>query len=203
MEQEKENPQTNPEIQDKILLAALTLFTNKGYFNTSLNDIAKVAELDNTQIIYNYFANKHAIATTLYNNILDNLSISIDDIKRRNSTASEQLRSIVDLLFKLTDDAPSIMHFLLILKIREFLPEQRALNESPAFIKILKIIQTGIRSGEIRNIDPQLANAYFFGVINNTLRMVLNGTLDKKADSYQSQTWLMAWNIIAKKSSVF
>ena len=71
--------------------------------------------------------------------------------------------------------------------------------ESPAFVKIQKIIQSGIKAGEIRNIDPWLAHAYFFGIINNTLRMVLAGILEKYADAYQSQVWLTAWNTIAKK----
>lgn len=203
MEQDKEISQSNLEIHDEILLAALKLFAEKGYFNTSLTDIAKAAGLKTTHSIYQHFINKHAIAAKLYENILDTLNISIDDIRRRNQSASEQLRGIVDLLFKLTDDAPHIMQFLLELKLNEFLPEQKALFETPAFVKILKIIQSGIRTGEIRSIDPQLANAYFFGIINNTLRMVLNGVLDKKADAYQSQTWLMAWNVIAKKSSCF
>jgi hypothetical protein len=44
-----------------------------------------------------------------------------------------------------------------------------------------------------------LVTAYFFGIINNTLRLVLTGALDKKADTYLSQTWLTAWNAIVRK----
>jgi hypothetical protein len=91
------------------------------------------------------------------------------------------------------------MQFLLILKINEFLPEAKPLIETAAFIKIIKIIRNGISEGEIRNIDPLLAQTYFFGIIQNTLCMVLTGGLDKKAEVYQSQTWLIAWNAIAKK----
>ena len=57
----------------------------------------------------------------------------------------------------------------------------------------------GIKAGEIRNIDPMLGYAYFFGIINNTLQGVLAGALDKKADAYLAQTWLAAWNAIVKK----
>jgi AcrR family transcriptional regulator len=191
--------QEKGEIQDEILLAALKLFAEKGFFNTSLTDIAKEAGLKNTSAVYHHFKNKQAIATQLHANILDSLSVSIDDIRRRNQKSSEQLRGIVDLLFKLADDAPDIMRFLLILKLDEFLPEEKPMQETPAFVKIHKIMQTGIKAGEIRNIAPLLANAYFFGIINNTLRMVLTGALDKNADAYQAQAWLVAWNVIAKK----
>jgi AcrR family transcriptional regulator len=192
-------PEEKGETQDEILLAALKLFSKKGFFSTSLTDIAKEAGLKNTSALYHHYKNKQAIATQLHANILDSLNISIDDIRRKNQKSSEQLRGIVDLLFKLTDDAPDVMRFLLILKLDEFLPAEKPILETPAFVKSHKIIQSGIKAGEIRNTDPWLAHAYFFGIINNTLRMVLTGTLEKNADSYQAQVWLAAWNVIAKK----
>lgn len=139
------------------------------------------------------------IALKLYENIFDSLNISVDDIRRRNQKSSDQLRGIVELLFKLTDEAPDVMQFLLLLKFDEFLPEQKPIMETAAFVKIMRIIQSGIKAGEIRNIDPLLVSAYFFGIINNILRMVLTGALDKKADAYQSQAWLAAWNAIVRK----
>jgi AcrR family transcriptional regulator len=198
MDQEKDT-HTKTETQDEILLVALKLFAEKGYFNTSLTDIAEASGIKTASAIYHHFKHKQMIATALYANILDSLNISIDEIRRKNQKPSEQLHAIVDLFFKLTDEAPAVMQFLLILKINEFLPEAKPLIETAAFIKIIKIIRNGISEGEIRNIDPLLANAYFFGIIQNTLRMVLTGALDKKAESYQSQTWLIAWNAIAKK----
>lgn len=199
MDQEIEDIQTQPEVQDEILLAALKLFTEKGYFNTSLIDIKEAAGLKTTGIIYQHFKTKQMIAVQLHANIFDSLSISIDDIRRTNEKSSEQLRSIVDLLFKLTDDAPDVSRFLLVLNANEFLPEAKPLHESAAFKKIINIIEVGIKEGEIRNISPQLGYAEFFGIIDNTLRLVLTGFLDRKADFYQSQAWLAAWNALAKK----
>ncbi len=199
MDQEIEIIQPRAEMQDEILVAALKLFAKKGYFATSLVDIAEATGMKNTSAIYHHFKNKQMMAAQLYANIFDSFNISFDDIRLRNEKPSEQLRSIVDLFFKLTDDAPDVMQFLLVLKLNEFLPEEKPVMETAAFEKIIKIIQAGIKAGEIRDIDPQLVNAYFFGVINNTLRSVLTGTLNKKADTYLSQTWLTAWNVIAKK----
>jgi AcrR family transcriptional regulator len=199
MDQEKEIIQSKAETQDEILLAALTLFAEKGYFNTSLTDITEAAGIKNTSTIYQHFKNKQMIASQLYANILDSLNISIDDIRRRNQKPSDQLRGIVDLFFRLTDDAPDVMQFLLVLKLNEFLPEEKPILETVAFVKIIKIIQSGINAGEIRNINPWLVNAYFFGIINNTLRLVLIGALNQKADTYLAQTWLAAWNAIARK----
>ncbi|KJV06322.1 TetR/AcrR family transcriptional regulator [Methylocucumis oryzae] len=202
MEQELHTIKRTDETDD-ILLAALKLFAEQGYFNTSLTDIAKAAGLTTVSSIYQSFNNKQAIAIKLNDMIFDSLNVSIDDIRRRNQKASEQLRSFVNLLFKLTDEAPNIMRFLLVMQTSEFIPQQKPLLETPAFTKVVKIMQAGIRAGEIRNIDPLLATGFFLGVINNTLRMVLSGELEKNADAYQPQAWLAAWNLIAKKSTCF
>lgn len=199
MDQEIKDIQIKPEVQDQILLAALKLFTEKGYFNTSLIDIKDAAGIKTTGNLYQYFKTKQMIAAQLHETILDSLSISIDEIKTNNEKSSEQLRGIVDLLFKLTDDAPDVMRFLLVLNIKEFLPEAKLSYETDAFLKIIKIIEAGIATGEIRNLAPQLGYVHFFGIIDNTLRLKLNGFLDKKAEVYQSQAWLAAWNTIVKK----
>lgn len=199
MDQEKKTTPKKVVTQDEILQAALNLFATKGYFNTSLTDIKDAVGLKTPSGIYQHFKNKQAIADALYGNILDSLSISIDDIRRRNRKPSEQLREIVDLLFRLTDDAPEVMQFLITLKVSEFLPEHKPLLNTPPFIKIKKIFQAGVREGEIRSLDPLLAYSYFFGIITQTLKLVLSGDLEKKADNYQSQAWLAAWNTIVKK----
>lgn len=185
--------------QDEILLASLKLFSEKGYFNTSLTDIKDAVGIKTTSGIYQHFKNKQAIAEELFDNILDSLSISIDDIRRRNRKASEQLREIVDLLFNLTDEAPEVVQFLLVVNRQEILPEGKLLLETVPFNKIRRVIQNGIKDGEIRSMDPLLAYNYFFGIISHTLSLVLSGALSKTADSYQSQAWLAAWSSIAKK----
>ena len=196
---EKETQQKRAISQDEILLVALKLFGNQGYFNTSLTDIKDELGLKTTSGIYQHFKTKQAIAEKLYENILDSLSISVDDIRRRNSNASEQLREIVDLFFTLTDDAPEVMRFLLLTKLEEFLPEKKPLFYSTPFYKIRRIFQNGIKQGEIRAIDPAIAYSHFFGIVNHALQMVLTGALNKKAGSYQSQVWLAAWNCVAKR----
>ncbi len=189
---------TKEELSNDILLAALKLFTEKGYFNTSLVDIAELSGVKNSAALYKHFKNKQEIARALYTWIIDRLSVSIDDIRRRNRKSSEQLREIVDLWFRLTDDAPDIMRFLLLLNVNEFLPDEIKLMETPPFIKILRILHGGIKAEEIKTVDSQRAYCYFFGVIENTLTQILSGALKKPADFYQNDTWEIAWSTISK-----
>ena len=201
MDQDKESNQLNELTANEILLVALQLFTCKGYFKTALIDIAAALQLPDTRQVYYHFNDKQSMAVQLYDTILDSLSVSIDEIRRKNEKPSEQLRGIVDLLFRLTDEAPAVMRFLCLLKHDEFLPDIMPLHQTAAFVKINKVIHAGIKAGEIRPLDVNLISAQFFGVIFGTLRAVLNAELDKKADFYLSQTWIAAWNVVAKKSS--
>ena len=199
MDQEIESQPLKVLTANEVLLAALKLFTSKGYYKTALTDIAVFLEVPDTRQIYTHFNDKQSMAVQLYDTILDSLSISIDEIRRKNDKPSEQLRGIVDLLFRLTDEAPAVMRFLYLLKHDEFIPGLKPLHETAPFSKINKIIQVGIKIGEIRDLDPNLINAQLFGVVNATVRAVLNAELDKKADAYLSQTWLAAWSLVARK----
>ena len=192
--------QKNDDTQNEILRAALNLFVQKGYLNTSLFDIAQAANLSQTQEIYLYFSTKQELATEVYNAILDSLSVSIDEIRRRNKKASEQLHSLVDLLFKLTNEAPDTLRFIFEINTNDFLPnDSKRYLQTPVVNKMLKMIQLGINNGEIKSLAPMLLYTYFFGIINTTLQMILNGTLEKRTELYQSQAWLTAWNAIVKK----
>ena len=199
MDQEIDKDKEKDKLRNDILVAALKLFAEKGYFNTSLTEIAEAAEVKNSAAVYKHFKNKQEIAKALYVWIIDSLSVSIDDIRRRGRKSSEQLREIVDLWFRLADEAPEVMRFLLVLNISEFLPDEKPLMETLPFVKILKVLQNGIKSNEIKAIDAQRAYCHFFGIIENTLKQVLTGTLKKKAHFYEADAWLSAWMSIVKK----
>ena len=184
---------------DQVLQAALKLFAEKGYFNTSLPEIREALGASSANAITQHFKTKQAIAQALRESILDSFSISIDDIRRRNRKASEQLREIVDLMFRLTEEAPDIIKFMLFMDAKEFLPDAPPLMETPAFNKIKRILQNGIHDNEIRSLDPMLVYCYFFGIIQTSLQQLMNKTLPKSADNYQSQVWLAAWSSIVKK----
>lgn len=197
MDQEIQNEKQQQ--RNDILIAALKLVAEKGYFNTSLTDIAELSGVKTSAGIYKHFKNKQEIARALYAWIIDRLNVSIDDIRRRSNKASEQLREVVDLWFRLTDEAPEVMRFILVLNISEFLPDEKPIMATPPFVKIIKILQHGIKMGEIKAIDGQRAYCHFFGIIDNTLKQILTGTLKNKADYYEGDAWLSAWATIVKK----
>ena len=200
-------PKTNMEPQveetqqpgDLILLSALKLFAEKGFFNTSLPEIAQAAGLKNAAAIQPYFKTKQAIAAQLYSQVLESLGASVDAIRSRNPKPAEQLRGIFDLLFTLAEDAPEVLRFLLTINIREILPDAQMLMETPPFVKMAKIFQAGMKDGQIRTFDVQVIQACFWGIISQALVQLMAGTWNKNSEHYRSQIWLTAWGAIAKK----
>ncbi len=182
--------------KDQILLVALNLFTKKGYFNTSLSDIGSATDISSKQI-YQHFRTKQDIAATLYHTILGSLESSIDEISRNTSKTHEQLNQIVGLMFGLADEAPEVLRFLLFLKHDEFIQDEQPQFTDGPFEKLKLIFQSGVSSGDIRKIEPLQAYAQFFGIVQLTLKLILSGSLERKAEKYQVETFRTAWNAIA------
>ena len=71
--------QRRPNTQDLILNAALHLFTERGYFNTSVQDVARVSGAS-IGSIYHHFKDKEDIARALYQQHLEFMSEAIETI---------------------------------------------------------------------------------------------------------------------------
>jgi len=72
---------TGSETRERIINAAVKLFSQKGYDATRVNDIASVANV-NKALIYYYFKSKHDILDFMVDSLLNNaLSITLDFIQ--------------------------------------------------------------------------------------------------------------------------
>ena len=181
-----------------ILNSALKLFTQKSYFKTSVADIARESDVSSGSI-YHLFKNKEAIAKALYDDLMGRLDDSLAEIRRTNKTAADRTRAVVDLLFTLTEEAPDVMRFLLLSNHREFIPDEKPLNSSSAFEGFREILSDGIKTGEIRRMNPVTAYASFYGIVLQSIRLRLEGLLEKPIGSYVQEIWGSAWRAVARR----
>ncbi len=184
------------EPKDEILKAALKLFTQKGYFNTSVADIRREADVS-TGTIYHYFKNKEAIADALYQDIVTSLNESLKEIKNRTKNSFERLRAVVELFFALTENASEVMGFIVLAHHQEFIPNEKPLSMSPPFLLLTEIMEEGIRSGELRRMDPIVANACFYGTLSRMIQLRLEDALEKPLDWYLLDTWTAIWKALS------
>lgn len=84
--------------KENILQSALTLFSSKGFFNTSIRQIAKKANIS-TGLLYNYFNSKEELLTEIVNNSFETINKK-EDVER-DINAKISIENIIGHFFKL------------------------------------------------------------------------------------------------------
>lgn len=176
------NQKANGTVSDKrktILRAAIRVFSQNGYFNSKVADIAKEAGIaDGT--VYLYFKSKEEILHSIFDRAMEEFIAEglkeIDGIKR----ADERLRRIAQLhLEKLGADRDLAIVFQVELRgSTKFMQEFSAAG----FAEYLDIIQTtfveGQKDGIFRkNLNPTVCSKILFGALDE---MVTNWILSAK-----------------------
>jgi AcrR family transcriptional regulator len=181
--------------QEKILLESLKLFTEKGYFNTSVSDINAQCNCS-VGTLYNYFNNKESIAITLFSNIENCLYEALCEIERKYDNTYDCCKAVVRHLFDATERNPNGMQYLLYTKHREFMPVEKSVFASLPFLKMKEMVIKGQKTGEIRNIDPDVAVVAIFGSPIRMMHLRIDGILKNALPAYFEECWECSWRSV-------
>lgn len=130
------------EIREKIIMTALGLFTEKGFANTTMKEIAKQAGIGDATI-YKYFANKDKLIYAYYGLMAENtVQQFFKEDERDSYTLQEKLQLLIDLY------------------LNNFLAHREFVNDS------LKMI---MQSPSILFKDVSPIREEFIGLINDLL----------------------------------
>lgn len=177
------------------LRSALRLFTQKGFFNTSLQNIVSESGTS-VGFIYHHFRDKEGIAWALYNHLLDRMNALIDDIEATHGTAQARCHAVIKMLFELTEAEPDIMGFIIHARHREFLPDAKAICSASAFIRMRGFVFEGIERGEIRRMDPMMAAVITYGGAIRMICLRLDGVIEQALDGYLEELWANTWQAL-------
>ncbi len=180
------------QLREKILSTALQLFSEKGYFNTSVHDIRKAAGVS-IGAIYHHFENKEALAKSLYEDLLANMNESIEAACLNKNDCFAKSKAVIEKLFQLTLDKPMEMQFILLAQHREYLPDQAPICSSKPFQAMKQIVSEGIKNKEVRKMDSWVAATAMFGGALRMMNLQLDGALDKPINKYTDQVVECAW----------
>ncbi|MEW5792619.1 MAG: TetR/AcrR family transcriptional regulator [Pseudomonadota bacterium] len=183
--------------RQQVLDTALTLFTERGYFNTSVHDIARASKVS-IGSIYHHFQDKEGIARALYRGLMERMEHELAAISEGHASAHDRCRAIVALLFELAEREPQTMAFMLYAKHREFLPNERPVCSSKPFETMRAIVAEGIRHGEICDTDPVVAATCLFGGPIRMITMRLDRILPEPLPHYLDAVWHCAWRAVAR-----
>jgi AcrR family transcriptional regulator len=187
--------QSSHSARDKVLATALALFTEKGYFNTSMRDITRASQVS-TGSVYHWFADKEGIAAALYQDLVARMDGALDEIEAQHASAHDRCRAVLALLFRITAEEPAVMTFMLYVKHREFLPSQAPICSSRPFQRMRDMVGRGMARGEIRDGDLLATAACLFGGGIRMVTLALDGILERPLASYLDEVWDNSWRAV-------
>lgn len=181
---------------EQVLRVALHLFTERGYFNTSIPDIVKASSVS-TGSIYHHFGDKEGVAKQLYASLVERMEAAFDEIEARHASAHDRCRAVVELLFRMTEEEPAVMQFMLFSRHREFIPDQKPVCSSRPFVQMRNMVNAGMDSGEIKRLAPVVAASAVFGGALRLIQLRLDGILDEPLSTHLEEIWQCAWRSVA------
>lgn len=186
---------SNRNIPEVVLEAAIQLFTKQGYFNTSVPDIVRESGVS-TGSIYHHFGDKEGIAKALFEMLVGRMEHAFNDIERQHDTAHERCRAVIELLFRVTEEEPEVMTYMLFVKHKEFMPGMAPICSSKPFRHMRQMIVDGMANGEVRPMDDMVAAASVFGGALRMISLRLDGVLEQSLDEYLDEIWSCAWQSV-------
>ena len=189
-------PKEPQKTRELILSTALLLFADRGYFATSVQDIRRSAGIS-IGSIYHHFDSKEAIARALYDGLLSRITTVSQDAAGMDTATKDKCRAIIAALFAFSESDPLTMHFVLHARHREFLPEALPICSTRPFELMREVINVGIASGEVRQLDPIVASAVLFGGAIRIIHLALDGVLPRPIATYLEEIVETGWRGIA------
>jgi AcrR family transcriptional regulator len=180
------------DVRGLILQTGLDLFTDRGYFNTSIHDIRKEADIS-IGSIYHYFKGKEAIAKALYDDLVSSMNKEMADIVKDHDSARECSHALILYLFRMTDNLPTATKYILHAKHQEFMPDEPPFCSTKPFEMIKTMVEKGIASGEIRKMNPIVATTCLFGAAFRFILLHLDGMIQGPLEPYAEEIWDNSW----------
>jgi len=154
---------------DQLLETATLLFKEKGYHNTSMQDLADALGMQKGSLYY-YIDSKEELLRELLEQATSILGAQIDEIYAAELSPTEKLRRALENHGRVIMDHLNLVTVYL-QEYRSLSPER--LTEALATRKhyeqrLMQILEDGIASGEFRPVDVKMTVFGFLGMLNWT-----------------------------------
>lgn len=151
--------------REAVLKEAGRAFGQRGYHNTSLDDVAEALKVSKGTL-YNYVKDKQEILYELHKVSLRIASEAFEHGKALGGTGAEQLRNV--LRHHISSFTRELGACAVLVELDALREKDRAeiVKQRDVFHKMfVKIIEKGIRDGSIRPVEPSLAVFAFMGAV--------------------------------------
>ncbi|MCL4478714.1 MAG: TetR/AcrR family transcriptional regulator [Deltaproteobacteria bacterium] len=164
-------------MKEKITMAAVKVYAEKGMQGIKITDIAKEANIS-YGLVYHYFKNKEDIMNEIFSRSINIFLEAIEKVSYKDEPLEAKLRGFTNFLFNACREMPEFMHVIMyeVIWTPRFLETRNFISFTMAFTIFEKMLSSCKRNGEIsRDTDVTVATYMFFG----GLEMLLTGIILK------------------------
>ncbi len=176
------------ERKEGIVSAALKLFSENGFYVTTIPDIAAKVGMS-VGNFYNYFTSKDILAKELVMFISTYLGSKIKAINEEPISTKEKISAIVTMYFTTATERPEMIDYFLrvYLSNREIFGEgcEGMICVSPFVTEMMLFFNDGVECGELRNQDFFSAFGLFMGYLGGMVFLAGEKILPEELSSYE------------------
>ena len=176
--------------KEQIIQAALKLFSERGFYSTTIPDIAKAMGMS-TGNLYNYFASKEELAREIIRYVSAMLGERICKINAEAITTKEKIGKITRFYFELCLERPELIEYFL----RVYLANREVFSDgcegmicvAPFMTELMVFFEEGVRAGDLRNQDFFSAFGLFMGYLGGMAFLNGEKVLPKDLVAYSDE----------------
>ena len=173
--------------KEQIMQGALELFAKKGFYTTTIPDIAKALGMS-VGNLYNYFKSKDILAKEIISYISKYLGNKLKKINEENITTKEKTKKIIEVYFKTAMEHPQMIDYFLriYLSNREVFKDgcEGMICVNEFVTEIMIYFEEGVQNGELRDQDFFSAFGLFMGYLGGMVFLKGENMLPRELDEY-------------------
>ncbi|MGB9721647.1 MAG: TetR/AcrR family transcriptional regulator [bacterium] len=158
------------DMRKRILYTAMRIFAQKGFFETTVEDIACSAKIAKGTV-YLYFKDKSEIYIAIMEEQLNSALKDLATVNEKDLTGTEKLRAIAEEWLTHSVEFHQLFPMISMENINQALKLMKKIKQRvfPIINKIVseiaQIIDTGIKNGEFQKINPRVAAISFLNLV--------------------------------------
>ena len=173
--------------KEEIMQGALELFASKGFYNTTIPDIAKALKMSSGNM-YNYFRSKDILAKEIISFISKYLGNKLKEINEQNISTKDKTRKIIEVYFKIASVKPEMIDYFLriYLSNREVFKDgcEGMICVNEFITEIMIYFEEGVACGDLRDQNFFSAFGLFMGYLGGMVFLKGENVLQKDLDEY-------------------
>ena len=173
--------------KEEIMQGALALFASKGFYNTTIPDIAVALKMS-VGNMYNYFKSKDILAKEIISFISKYLGSKLKEINEQDISTKEKTRKIIETYFKIASVKPEMIDYFLriYLSNREVFKDgcEGMICVNEFVTEIMIYFEEGVKCGDLRDQDFFSAFGLFMGYLGGMVFLKGENILPKDLNEY-------------------